>query len=84
MPDGANDVGVEAIESRLADAAETGHALAGVVAARTVETSADCDEDGFFTGADGRTTVANRYDLEKAVPIERKPHFREVTRYLFT
>ena len=81
MPDGANDVGVEAIESRLADAAETGHALAGVVAARTVETSADCDEDGFFTGTDGRTTVANRYDLEKAVPTERKPHFREVTRY---
>jgi flagellar protein FlaI len=81
MSDGANDVGVGETMSRLADAAETAHALDGVVDTRTVDTSADLDADDFFTGADGRTTIANRYDLERAVPTDRKPHFREVTRY---
>jgi flagellar protein FlaI len=79
MSDGANDDAGET-RSRLADAAETAHALAGVVDTRTVDTSADHADD-FFTGADGKTTIANRYDLEKAVPTDRKPHFREVTRY---
>ncbi|WP_435077908.1 type II/IV secretion system ATPase subunit [Halococcus sp. AFM35] len=81
MSDGANEVGGGETRSRLADAAETAHALAGVVDTRTVDTSADLDEDEFFAGTNGRTTIANRYDLEKAVPTDRKPHFREVTRY---
>jgi flagellar protein FlaI len=80
MSDGAND-DVGETRSRLADAAETAYTLAGVVDSRTVDTSADLDEDEFFAGADERTTVANRYDLEKAVPTDRKLHFREVTRY---
>jgi flagellar protein FlaI len=62
-------------------AVETATALKSVVEERTVHTSDAIDEDRFFSTADGRTTVANRYDLEKAVPTERKSHFREVTRY---
>jgi flagellar protein FlaI len=77
---GGGEMGADATEQLVA-AAGIAHALAGVVGTRTVDTSADLDEGGFFTGADGRTTVANRYDLEKTVPNDRKPHFREVTRY---
>ena len=39
------------------------------------------DENEFFTTQDGHTTVVNRYDLEKAVPMEKKTHFREEQRY---
>jgi flagellar protein FlaI len=39
------------------------------------------DEDDFFTTQGGHTTVVDRYDLEKAVPIEKKSHFREEQRY---
>lgn len=67
--------------ARVTAAAETANALAGVVEARTVRTSETLDEDRFFETVDGRTTVANRYDLEKAVPLGKKTHFREVTRY---
>jgi len=28
-----------------------------------------------------KSTVSNRYDLEKAVPFEKKTHFREIERY---
>jgi flagellar protein FlaI len=45
------------------------------------EDAAGFDEDAFFTDEYGNTTVANRYDLEKAVPEAKKPHFREVDRY---
>ncbi len=48
---------------------------------RTVRVNPDLDEDAFFTNPDGSTTVVNRYDLEKAVPNEKKYHFREVDRY---
>jgi flagellar protein FlaI len=74
--DGGGDV-----RTRVVSATETASALAGVVEARTVRTDETIDEDRFFETADGRTTVTNRYDLEKAVPVERKRHFREVTRY---
>ncbi|EMA41400.1 type II/IV secretion system ATPase subunit [Halococcus hamelinensis] len=66
---------------RIAAAAEMAGGLARVVDARTVLVDDAVDEDDFFTAVDGRTTVANRYDLEKAVPLDLKPHFREVTRY---
>jgi len=39
------------------------------------------DEDEFFSDEDGNTTVVNRYDLEKAVPMEKKRHFLEEGRY---
>ncbi|PSQ35463.1 secretion system protein, partial [Halobacteriales archaeon SW_12_69_24] len=61
-----------------------GRAAAGLTEAateRTVRVNPDLDEDAFFTAEDGGTTVVNRYDLEKAVPQEKKHHFREVERY---
>jgi len=66
---------------RIEAAAETASTLARVIDTRTVDTDPSVDEDAFFSTADGRTTVANRYDLAKAVPIEKRAHFREVTRY---
>jgi flagellar protein FlaI len=71
----------EALSGRIGAASEDARALAAVVDARTVRTNPELDEDAFFTTADGRTTIANRYDLERAVALERKPHLREVERY---
>nr|WP_245708185.1 type II/IV secretion system ATPase subunit [Halobacterium jilantaiense] len=48
---------------------------------RTVNVREDVDEDAFFSTLDGHTTLANRYDLEKAVPMAKKRHFTEVERY---
>nr|WP_232688687.1 type II/IV secretion system ATPase subunit [Halobacterium zhouii] len=48
---------------------------------RTVNVNPEIDEEAFFSTLDGETTIANRYDLEKAVPMEKKRHFREVERY---
>jgi flagellar protein FlaI len=48
---------------------------------RTVNVNEDLDEDMFFSTVDGKTTVVNRYDLEKAVPISKKSHFEEIERY---
>jgi len=48
---------------------------------RTVNVREDVDEDAFFSDVDGNTTLANRYDLEKAVPMAKKRHFTEVERY---
>jgi len=48
---------------------------------RTVRVDPDLDEDEFFSNDDGTTTVVTRYDLERAVPLEKKHHFREVDRY---
>jgi flagellar protein FlaI len=55
--------------------------LASVVDERTVDVQPDLDEDGFFSTREGTTTVTNRYDLEKAVPGEKKRHFVEENRY---
>jgi len=52
-----------------------------VVDERTVDVNEDLDEDAFFSTVDGRTTVVNRYDLEKAVPTRKKSHFTELERY---
>ena len=60
------------------DAAET---VAEIRDERTVDVNEDVDEDAFFSTVEGHTTVANRYDLEKAVPLAKKSHFREVDRY---
>jgi flagellar protein FlaI len=48
---------------------------------RTVDINENVDEAAFFSTVDGKTTIANRYDLEKSVPMEKKRHFREVERY---
>jgi flagellar protein FlaI len=68
--------------SEIAGAAGLGATqLTDIANDRTVRVNPDLDEDAFFTDADGNTTVVNRYDLEKAVPQEKKHHFREVDRY---
>ena len=71
----------DGIESVLDAGRETAGRLADLIDERTVDVNPDLDEEAFFSTADGETTLANRYDLEKAVPIPKKTHFREVERY---
>jgi len=68
-------------ERRLSEGGDAAKALSAVVDERTVDVNPDLDEDAFFSTVDGHTTVVNRYDLEKAVPLEKKAHFVEVERY---
>ncbi|PSQ59145.1 MAG: secretion system protein [Halobacteriales archaeon SW_9_67_25] len=67
--------------ARLSGAEQVGSHLASVVDERTVDVPEELDEDEFFSTPDGATTVVNRYDLEKAVPPEKKRHFVEQNRY---
>jgi len=46
--------------------------LAELVDERTVDVNPEIDEDAFFSTEEGHTTLANRYDLEKAVPMPKK------------
>ena len=71
----------DTLKGRLAAANDIGMELDDVVDERTVNVQDDLDEDEFFSTVAGNTTVSNRYDLEKAVPMEKKTHFREVERY---
>jgi flagellar protein FlaI len=71
----------DAIEETLAHGGRRASELKEIVDERTVDVAPEFDEDAFFTDARGMTTVVNRYDLEKAVPFEKKTHFREVERY---
>ncbi|ESP89629.1 type II/IV secretion system ATPase subunit [Candidatus Halobonum tyrrellensis] len=71
----------DAVESVLGHLSDRAPELDAVVDERTVNVAADVDEDEFFSDADGETTLTNRYDLEKAVPIPKKTHFEEVERY---
>jgi flagellar protein FlaI len=71
----------ERTEGRLAAAGDVGEALHGIIEDRTVDVHEDVNEDAFFSDADGSSTVVTRYDLEKAVPLVKKSHFREVDRY---
>ncbi|QPV63466.1 type II/IV secretion system ATPase subunit [Halosimplex litoreum] len=68
-------------EDRLSQAGGAAERLASVVDERTIDVNPDLDEDAFFSTVDGHSTVVNRYDLEKAVPLEKKAHFVEVERY---
>jgi len=68
-------------EERLADAGSVADSLAALVDERTVDVNPNLDEDAFFSTVEGNTTVVNRYDLEKAVPDEKKKHFVEEERY---
>ena len=71
----------DAIEDVLAHGAQRAEELDAVVDERTVDVDPEFDEDAFFSDTRGATTVVNRYDLEKAVPLAKKSHFREVERY---
>ncbi|WP_313690862.1 type II/IV secretion system ATPase subunit [Halorarum halobium] len=71
----------DAIEETLGHLSGRAPELDDLVDERTVDVNEDVDEDEFFSRADGRTTIANRYDLEKAVPMAKKTHFREEERY---
>ncbi|RKD97852.1 ATPase, T2SS/T4P/T4SS family [Halopiger aswanensis] len=71
----------DTLEERLSAGADRAMELDDVVEERTVNVQEDFDEDDFFSTADGATTLTNRYDLEKAVPMEKKTHFQEVERY---
>jgi flagellar protein FlaI len=68
-------------ESRLASAGDIGEKLDEIVDRRTVDVNETLDEDAFFSTRQGHTTVVNRYDLEKAVPLVKKEHFVEENRY---
>ena len=70
-----------ALGSRLGGGDDAVDALADVFEERTVHVDPDLEEDEFFSEDDGTTTVVTRYDLERAVPQEKKSHFREVERY---
>jgi flagellar protein FlaI len=71
----------DVVENALARGGQRADELAAIVDERTVDVDPEFDEDAFFSDARGATTVVNRYDLEKAVPMEKKTHFREVERY---
>ena len=71
----------EAIGSVLSTAANNGGRVQSIEDRRTVNVNPDLDEDAFFSTADGRTTLVNRYDLEKHVSMDRKLHFQEIERY---
>ncbi|MEF8781080.1 MAG: secretion system protein E, partial [Haloferacaceae archaeon] len=71
----------DAIENVLSAGEETAERMLDLEDERTVDVQEDLDEGEFFTTVEGNTTLVNRYDLEKAVPIEKKSHFREIERY---
>jgi flagellar protein FlaI len=73
--------GADGLGPQVGAAKRAGAALADLVDRRTVDVDEAVDEDAFFTTDHGTTTVVNRYDLEKAVPEEKKLHFREEDRY---
>ncbi|MFD1597843.1 ATPase, T2SS/T4P/T4SS family [Halobellus rarus] len=71
----------DVVENALARGGQRAGELDEIVDERTVDVDPEFDEDAFFSDERGATTVVNRYDLEKAVPMEKKTHFREVERY---
>ncbi|MEF8800029.1 MAG: ATPase, T2SS/T4P/T4SS family [Halolamina sp.] len=71
----------ETLGSVMADHERAGKELTELIDERTVDVNEDVDEDAFFSDEEGRTTVVNRYDLEKTVPMAKKLHFREEDRY---
>jgi len=71
----------EETDDRVNEAGSKARELAEIIDRRTVNVNEDVDEDEFFSTREGTTTVANRYDMEKAVPFEKKEHFIEQNRY---
>lgn len=70
----------ERTEELLSGAETRASALFDIVDERTVDVNPDLDEDAFFS-SDATPTITTRYDLEKAVPMEKKSHFEERERY---
>ncbi|WP_254543638.1 type II/IV secretion system ATPase subunit [Halomarina pelagica] len=81
--DGSEALGFDPtlLSGRLGRGGASASLLDGIVEARTVDVDPDLDEDDFFSTVEGHTTVVNRYDLERTVPLAKKSHFREVDRY---
>jgi flagellar protein FlaI len=75
------EFGTDEVEGQLSHAENKASDLKALVDERTVDVNEELDEDAFFSTPGGHTTVVNRYDLEKAVPMEKKKHFYEVERY---
>jgi flagellar protein FlaI len=71
----------ETTEGKLNAGGEAAAVLSEIVDRRTVNVNEAVDEDEFFSTLEGGMTVANRYDMEKAVPMEKKLHFVEQNRY---
>ena len=71
----------ERIGEVMADCKRAAEEMLDLEEKRTVDVAEDVDEDAFFSDASGRTTVVNRYDLEKTVPMSKKAHFVEEDRY---
>jgi len=71
----------DTVKGHLAAGNDAALELDDIVEERTVNIQEDIEEDEFFSTVAGNTTVSNRYDLEKAVPFEKKTHFREIERY---
>jgi flagellar protein FlaI len=71
----------EKTENHLSGAEDIASELHEVIEERTVDVNPELDEDEFFSTREGHTTVVNRYDLEKSVPLSKKSHFKEVERY---
>ncbi|WP_245154590.1 type II/IV secretion system ATPase subunit [Halorussus marinus] len=71
----------EDLEARLAQGAADAEHMLAVEDERTLDVPPELDEDAFFSTVEGHTTLVNRYDLEKAVSLPKKQHFREVDRY---
>ncbi|NHX36233.1 MULTISPECIES: ATPase, T2SS/T4P/T4SS family [Halolamina] len=71
----------ESLDATMADCERAGEELQELIDERTVNVDGEVDEDAFFSDPQGRTTVANRYDLEKTVPLAKKHHFEERDRY---
>jgi len=69
------------IDGRVGSGGVAAERLSELCSRRSVRVDPELDEDAFFSNEDGTTTVVTRYDLEKAVPREKKSHFREVDRY---
>jgi flagellar protein FlaI len=69
------------VEDTIGHANALGSELTDLVDERTVDVREDLPEDEFFSTEEGFSTVTNRYDLERAVPLEKKHHFSEVERY---
>ena len=69
------------LDGVLARGDDAATVIESVVDERTIDVEADIDEDAFFSDVHGNTTMANRYDLEKAVATPKKTHFSEVERY---
>ncbi|WP_353617764.1 ATPase, T2SS/T4P/T4SS family [Natranaeroarchaeum aerophilus] len=71
----------DTVEGRLHAGGDRAEILSDLIDERTVNVREEVEEDEFFTTDSGYTTVVNRYDLEKAVPMAKKLHFREENRY---